>query len=203
MDIWDTLVTYFLFLPYRGILGNYCHEVDSILGVFFFVESSIVTVRNNPPSDWHSWHRQGWNSQVCPRAIGGITTCHKVIHSLFLPIFTYICMRERPHFHHGPTSSFLHSQPIQTPPSGPGLIGAADQEFIWDDPSVTPFSWSFTEGIPCLYPQCGTIDTVRSSSFEVCYISLIKNWTTISKEIRPAKLRSVVWSLQMHTSYAF
>ncbi len=30
------------------------------------------------------------------------------------------------------------------------------QMFIWDDPSVTPLSWSFTKGVPLLYPQCGT-----------------------------------------------
>ena len=54
-------------------------------------------------------------------------------HSLSLPTVTYICMGELPHFHHGPTSSFLHSQPIQTPPSGPGLICVAGQVFIWDD----------------------------------------------------------------------
>ena len=30
----------------------------------------------------------------------------------FLPI-CLLCMRELPHFHHDPTSSFLHSQPIQ------------------------------------------------------------------------------------------
>ena len=43
---------------------------------------------------------KGWNSQVCPRAIGGITTCHKVRHSLSLPTDTYICMGELPHFHY-------------------------------------------------------------------------------------------------------
>ena len=32
------------------------------------------------------------------------------------------------------------SQPIQTPPSGPGRIYTADQVLIWDDPSVTPLS---------------------------------------------------------------
>ena len=64
---------------------------------------------------------KGWNSQVCPRAIEGITSCHKMRHSLSLPTVTYICMGELPHFHHGPTTSFLHSQPIQAPPSGPGL----------------------------------------------------------------------------------
>ena len=56
-------------------------------------------------------------------------------HSLSLPTVTYICMRELPHFHYGPTTSFLHYQPIQTPPSGPGLICAAGQVFVWDDPS--------------------------------------------------------------------
>ena len=69
-----------------------------------------------------------------------ITTCHKMRHSLSLPTVTYICMGELPHFHHSPTTSFLHSQPIQAPPSGPGLVCAAGQMFIWDDPSVTPLS---------------------------------------------------------------
>ena len=76
-----------------------------------------------------------WNS---PCAIFGVTTCHEMRHSLSLPTVTYICMKELPHFHHGPTSSFLYSQPIQTPPSEPGLICAAGQLFICDDPSVTP-----------------------------------------------------------------
>ena len=75
-----------------------------------------------------------------PYAIRGITSCHKVRHSLSLPIVTYICMRELPHFRHGPKSSFLHTQPIQTPPSGPVFICAAGQMFIWDDPSATPLS---------------------------------------------------------------
>ena len=38
---------------------------------------------------------KGWHNQVCPRAIGGINTCHKMRHSLSLPTVTYICMRER------------------------------------------------------------------------------------------------------------
>ena len=99
---------------------------------------------------------KGWKSQVCPRAIGGITTCHKMRHSLSLPTVTYICMGEPPHFHYSPTTSFLHSQPIQAPPSGPGLVCAVGQVFIWDYPSVSPLSWSFTKGVPLLYPQCGT-----------------------------------------------
>ena len=70
----------------------------------------------------------------------GASTRHKMRHSLSLPTVTCICMRELPHFYNGPTMSFLHSQPIQTPPSGPGLIGAAGQVFIWDDPSATPLS---------------------------------------------------------------
>ena len=72
----------------------------------------------------------GWKNHVCPRAIGGITTCHKMRHSLSLPTVTYICMRELPHFHHSPTTPFLHSQPNQTPPSGPGLVCGAGQMFI-------------------------------------------------------------------------
>ena len=70
----------------------------------------------------------------------GASTRHKMRHSLSLPTVTCICMRALPHCYNGPTTSFLHSQPIQTPPSGPGLIGAAGQVFIWDDPSVTPLS---------------------------------------------------------------
>ena len=99
---------------------------------------------------------KGWHSQVCPHAIGGINTCHKMRHSLSVTTVTCICMGGLPHFHHGPTTSFLHSQPIQTPPSGPGLICAAGQVFIWDDPSVPPLSRSFTKGVPLVYPQCGT-----------------------------------------------
>ena len=79
---------------------------------------------------------EGWNSKVCPRTIGGISTWHKMIHSLSLPTVTYICMRELPHFHHGTTTSFLHSRPIQTHPSG----CTAGQPFIWDYHSVTPLS---------------------------------------------------------------
>ena len=73
---------------------------------------------------------KAWHIQVCPRAIGG--TCHKSIQNLSLPTVTYICMRELPHCHHGPTSSFLHSPPIQTPPNGPWFICAAGQVLIWD-----------------------------------------------------------------------
>ena len=40
-------------------------------------------------------------------------------HGMCLPTVTNICRRELPHFHHGMTSSFLKSRPIQTPPSGP------------------------------------------------------------------------------------
>ena len=76
--------------------------------------------------------------------------------SLSLSAVMYICMRELHYFLHGPTSSFVHSEPIQTPPSGPGLICTAAQVFSWDAPSVTPLSWSFTKGVPLLYPQCGT-----------------------------------------------
>ena len=80
------------------------------------------------------------DSQICPRAIEDVLTCHKMIHSLSLSTVTYICMRELPHFHHGPTSSFLYSQPIQAPARGPGVICAAGKVFVSDDPAVTPLS---------------------------------------------------------------
>ena len=35
---------------------------------------------------------KGWNSQVCSRAIVGITTCHKMRHSMSLPTVTCICI---------------------------------------------------------------------------------------------------------------
>ena len=59
---------------------------------------------------------KGWHSQIWLRAIGGSTTCrasHKMIHSLSLTTVTHICRRELPHFHYGPTSSFL----LLLPPS--------------------------------------------------------------------------------------
>ena len=130
--------------------------------VCVFLLTSSSSIPRYPLSDWFLPvfgtvdTGKGWTSQVCPRAIGGITTRHKMRHSLSLPTVTYICMGELPHFHHSPTTSFLHSQPIQAPPSGPGFVCAAGQTFIWDDPSVTPLSWSFTKGVPPLYQQCGT-----------------------------------------------
>ena len=39
-----------------------------------------------------------WHSHGCPRAIGGINTCHKMRHSQSLPTVTHICMSELPHF---------------------------------------------------------------------------------------------------------
>ena len=137
-------------------------EVIPMLTLWKSLVQSFSSSPRYPLSDWFLPvfgtvdTGKGWKSQVCPRAIGGITTCHKMRHSLSLPTVTYICMGELPHFHHSPTTSFLHSQPIQAPPSGPGLVCAAGQMFIWDDPSATPLSWSFTKGVPLLYPQCGT-----------------------------------------------
>ncbi len=84
-------------------------------------------------------------------------------HSLSLPTVTYICMGELPHFHHSPTTSFLHSQPIQTPPSGPGLICAAGQMFIWYDPSVDRSPRAF---------HSSTHNVVRASCFEVLSASV-------------------------------
>ena len=110
---------------------------------------------------------KGWKSPVCPRAIGDITTFHKMIHSLSLPTVTYICMGELPHFHHSPTTSFLHSQPIQTPPTGPGLVCAAGQMFSCDDPlsrhSVVRSPWAF---------HSSTNNVVRASCFEVLSASV-------------------------------
>ena len=111
---------------------------------------------------------KGWHSQVSPRAIGDIITCHKMRHSLSLPTVTYICMRDLPHFHHGPTTSFLHSQPIQTPPSGPGLICAAGQVLIWDDPSVKLHS---VDRSPRAF-HSSTHNVVRASCFEVVSASV-------------------------------
>ena len=81
---------------------------------------------------------KAWHSQVCPPAIGG--TCHKMRHTLSLPTVTYICMRELSHFHHGATSSFLHSPLIQTTPNGPGFICATGQVLIWDVISHSRYS---------------------------------------------------------------
>ena len=37
---------------------------------------------------------KGWNSQVCPRAIEGTTTCHRMRHSLSLPtVILHLCER--------------------------------------------------------------------------------------------------------------
>ena len=110
---------------------------------------------------------KGWKSQVCPRAIGGITTCHKMRHSLSLPTVTYICMGELPHFHHSPTTSFLHSQPIQAPQSGPGLVCAAGQMFIW----MIPLSRHSVDRSPRAF-HSSTHNVVRASCFEVLSASV-------------------------------
>ena len=49
----------------------------------------------------------------------GTSPCHKMRHSLSLPRVTYICMRQLLNFRYGPSSSFLYSRPIQTPPNLP------------------------------------------------------------------------------------
>ena len=108
--------------------------------VIIIIESSIVTVLYRFPqcSAQLTPSRVGTARSVHVQ-LGASTLCHKMRHILYTTV-TYNCMGELPHFHHGPTSSFLHSQPIQTPPSGPGLICAAGQVFVWDDHSVTPLS---------------------------------------------------------------
>ena len=106
---------------------------------------------------------KGWRSQVCPRAIGGIDTCHKMRHSLPLPTVTYICMGELPHFHHGPTTSFLHSQPIQTPPSGP----LAKCSF-----GMIPLSHHSVDRSPRAFHSSTKYNVVRASCFEVVRASV-------------------------------
>ena len=50
--------------------------------LFFFIESSIVRLLDRfLPVFGTVDTGEGWYSQVCPRVIGGITTCHKMRHS--------------------------------------------------------------------------------------------------------------------------
>ena len=108
---------------------------------------------------------KSWKSQVCPRAIGGITTCHKMRPSVSLPTITYICIGELRHFHHSPTTSFLHSQPIQTHPSGPGLV--------WTKCSfgMIPLSLHSVDYSPRAF-HSSTHNVVRASCFEVLSASV-------------------------------
>ena len=107
------------------------------------------------------------NSQVCPRAIGGINTCHKMRHSLSLPTVTYICLGELPHFHHGPTTSILHSQPIQTPPSGQGSSGPLAKCSF----GMIPLSRLSVDRSPRAF-HSSTNNVVRASCFEVLSASV-------------------------------
>ena len=104
----------------------------------------------------------------------------------------FIMARQRP---------FLHSQPIRTPPSGPGLICAAGQVFIWDDPSVTPLSWSITQGVPLLYPKCGTSILFWGGIKSFCWVKkAVSGWKpvlgrTLAMEwvSRVIFLEAVIW----------
>ena len=50
--------------------------------LFFFIESSIVRLLDRfLPVFGTVDTGEGWYSQLCPRVIGGITTCHKMRHS--------------------------------------------------------------------------------------------------------------------------
>ena len=78
-------------------------------------------------------------------------------------------MGELPYFHHSPTTSFLHSQPIQAPPIGPGLVCAAGQMFIWDDPSK--LSRHSIDRSPRAF-RSSTHNVVRAFCFEVLSASV-------------------------------
>ena len=110
---------------------------------------------------------KGCDSQVWPRAIGGNNTCHKMRHNLSLTTVTYICMREHPHFHHGPTSSFLHYQPIQTPPSGLG----SPVPLVKSSFGIIPLSRHSVDRSPRAF-HSSTHNVVRASSFEVLNASV-------------------------------
>ena len=77
-------------------------------------------------------------------------------------------MRKLPHCHHGPTSSFLHSPPIQSPPNGPGFICAAGQMLIWDVISQSRHS---VDRSPRAF-HFSTHNVVRASCFEVVSASV-------------------------------
>ena len=108
-------------------------------------------------------------------------TCHKMRHSLSLPTVTCIYMKELPHFHHGPTTSFLHSQQIQTPPSGPGLICAAGQVLIWDD----PLSRHSVDRSPRAF-HSSTHNVVRASFSNVYFTFRPSRWFSFSSSITVA-----------------
>ena len=136
----------------------------NILNEVFFIASSILLYRFLPVFGTVDTGK-GW--QVCLRAIGGITTCHKMRHNLALPTVTYISMREHPHFHCGPTSSFLHSQPNQTPPSGPGLICAAGYKCSF---GMIPLSYHSVDRSPRAF-HSSTHNVVWASRLEVLLLS--------------------------------
>ena len=102
---------------------------------------------------------KGWDSQVCPRSIGGIITCHKMIHSLSVPTVTYVCMRELPHFHHGPASSFLYSQPSQVDQDS--SVPLAKCSF-----GMIPLSRHSVDRSPRVF-HSSTNNVARASCFEV------------------------------------
>ena len=93
--------------------------------------------------------------------LGASPHCHKMIHSLSLPTVTYICTGELPHFHHSPTTSFLHSQPIQTPPSGPG----APVPLVKCSFGMIPLSRHSVDRSPRAF-HSSTHNMVRASCFE-------------------------------------
>ena len=110
---------------------------------------------------------KGWKSQVCPRAIGGITTCHKMRHSLSLPTVTYICMEELPRFHHSPTTSFCTLSRFKLLQVDQGSsVPLAKCSF-----GMIPLSRHSDDRSPRAF-QSSTHNVVRASCFEVLSASV-------------------------------
>ena len=76
-------------LKYTVAYNNLSYVLSWTYLFSFFIESSILCHIDSPQC-LAQLTLKGWHSQVCPRAIGGINTCHKMRHSLSLPTVTYI-----------------------------------------------------------------------------------------------------------------
>ena len=105
---------------------------------------------------------KGCYSQVFTRAIGGITTCHKMRHSLSLTTFGYICLRELPLFHHGPTSSFQTLSRSKLLQVDQGLYVTLANCSFW----VVPPSRNSVDLSPRAF-HSSTHNVVRATCFEV------------------------------------
>ena len=110
---------------------------------------------------------KGWESQVCPRAIRGITTCHKMRHSLSLPAVTYICMGVLPHFHHSRQRPFCTLSRFKLLPVDQGSsVPLAKCSF-----GMIPLSRHSVDRSPRAF-HSSIHNVVRSSCFEVLSASV-------------------------------